>query len=79
MLFPRTEKPQSQDDHSIFVHAAQAADDRAFHEMTGKKGDVILMHPLMLHSASKNGRRAISKHQNQISSEPPLTNAIRQE
>lgn len=31
--------------------------DSSFHEMTGKKGDVILMHPLMLHSASKNGRR----------------------
>ncbi|KAH0607256.1 uncharacterized protein H6S33_003244 [Morchella sextelata] len=25
-----------------------------FHEMTGKTGDVILMHPLMLHSVSKN-------------------------
>ncbi|KAL4984085.1 hypothetical protein BDW68DRAFT_23763 [Aspergillus falconensis] len=25
-----------------------------FHEMTGKTGDVVLMHPLMLHSASKN-------------------------
>ncbi|KAL4994220.1 hypothetical protein BDV10DRAFT_197696 [Aspergillus recurvatus] len=25
-----------------------------FHEMTGKTGDVVLMHPLMLHSASRN-------------------------
>jgi ectoine hydroxylase-related dioxygenase (phytanoyl-CoA dioxygenase family) len=37
----------------------QTAADESFHEMTGKKGDVILMHPLMLHSASKNGRRLI--------------------
>ncbi|EXJ73970.1 uncharacterized protein A1O5_02264 [Cladophialophora psammophila CBS 110553] len=29
----------------------------SFHEMTGNVGDVILLHPLMLHSASKNGRR----------------------
>jgi hypothetical protein len=28
--------------------------DESFHEMTGEVGDVILMHPLMLHSASKN-------------------------
>lgn len=28
-----------------------------FHEMTGKIGDVILLHPLMVHSATKNGKR----------------------
>jgi hypothetical protein len=28
-----------------------------FHEMTGKVGDVILLHPLMVHSAAKNGKR----------------------
>jgi len=28
-----------------------------FHEMTGNVGDVILLHPLMVHSATKNGRR----------------------
>lgn len=28
-----------------------------FHEMTGKAGDVVLMHPLMLHSASRNSLR----------------------
>ena len=28
-----------------------------FHEMTGKAGDVILMHPLMLHSVSVNSLR----------------------
>ena len=28
-----------------------------FHEMTGSVGDVILLHPLMVHSATKNGKR----------------------
>lgn len=28
-----------------------------FHEMTGKVGDVILLHPLMVHSATRNGKR----------------------
>ena len=28
--------------------------EESFHEMTGETGDVILLHPLMLHSASKN-------------------------
>lgn len=35
----------------------RTCDDTSFHEMTGKVGDVILLHPLMIHSASKNGRR----------------------
>ena len=42
-----------------FINAINEAPDSSFHEMTGKKGDVILMHPLMLHSASKNGRRLV--------------------
>lgn len=46
--------------HSIFNAIVQDAPDDSFHEMTGNKGDVILMHPLMLHSASKNGLRAAS-------------------
>jgi hypothetical protein len=28
-----------------------------FHEMTGQVGDVILLHPLMVHSATQNGKR----------------------
>jgi len=62
MLYPRSDHPEHQDQHSIFIQAAQEAADETFHEMTGKKGDVILMHPLMLHSASRNGRRSISKY-----------------
>ena len=45
------------EDFSVFYATAHASSDESFHEMTSKKGDVILMHPLMLHSASKNGRR----------------------
>jgi hypothetical protein len=44
-------------DTSIFAKHAREADDSTFFEMTGKKGDVILMHPLMLHSVSKNALR----------------------
>ena len=33
--------------------------DESFFEMTGEVGDVILLHPLMLHSASKNLLRKI--------------------
>lgn len=45
--------------HSFFNKTVREASDESFHEMTGKKGDVVLMHPLMLHSASKNGLRSI--------------------
>lgn len=59
MLNPRGEPLVPDDLHSVFNKAVREAADESFHEMTGKKGDVILMHPLMLHSASKNGKRAI--------------------
>lgn len=39
----------------FYSDIVQSCDD--FHEMTGKTGDVILLHPLMLHSATKNGLR----------------------
>lgn len=40
-----------------FIEKVQQFPDEAFHEMTGNTGDVVLMHPLMLHSASKNTLR----------------------
>ncbi|KAL9105446.1 MAG: hypothetical protein Q9227_009380 [Pyrenula ochraceoflavens] len=40
----------------------------AFHEMTGEAGDVILLHPLMMHSASKNPRRLV-----RIITNPPVS------
>lgn len=51
-----------------FIEVVKGCDDASFHEMTGKVGDVILLHPLMLHSASKNGRRNI-----RIITNPPVS------
>ena len=44
-------------DPNFFKSIVQDSPDDTFFEMTGKKVDVVLMHPLMLHSASKNSRR----------------------
>lgn len=41
-----------------YLKLIQSQPDSSFHEMTGQIGDVILLHPLTLHSASKNGLRA---------------------
>lgn len=53
---PRSE-PATYSSLAAFEEIVKACPDESFHEVTGRKGDVILMHPLMLHSASKNGRR----------------------
>jgi hypothetical protein len=42
--------------------------DECFFEMTGEVGDVILMHPLMLHSASKNLLRRV-----RVITNPPVS------
>ncbi|KAJ6572310.1 hypothetical protein B0H19DRAFT_1133278 [Mycena capillaripes] len=39
------------------VQNREIASDSSFHEMTGEVGDVYLLHPLMVHSASKNATR----------------------
>ncbi len=52
----------------FFNTTVQESSDSSFHEMTGKIGDVILLHPLMLHSASKNGRRLA-----RIITNPPIS------
>ena len=44
-----------QDPHEFYSNVAKNCN--TFHEMTGEVGDVILLHPLMLHSASKNSLR----------------------
>ncbi|KAI9147141.1 hypothetical protein HJFPF1_13173 [Paramyrothecium foliicola] len=53
---------------NYFNRVVQSAPNESFHEMTGNKGDVILMHPLMLHSASVNARREI-----RIITNPPVS------
>lgn len=62
MMCPREEPIVYAVEHSVFNTIIRDASDEGFHEMTGKKGDVILMHPLMLHSASENGRRLASMY-----------------
>lgn len=57
MMNQRSDPKSSDTSIEYFNSVIRAAPDESFHEMTGNKGDVILMHPLMLHSASKNGRR----------------------
>jgi len=39
--------------HELLIKPSLARDE-AFHEATGEVGDVFLLHPLMLHSASRN-------------------------
>ena len=62
MMNERSDPKSSDTNTDFFNSVARAAPDESFHEMTGNKGDVILMHPLMLHSASKNGRRLASEY-----------------
>ncbi|KAJ7742160.1 hypothetical protein DFH07DRAFT_836889 [Mycena maculata] len=56
-----TPEPTGPDRLSFFtsiVRNRELASDASFHEMTGEVGDVYLLHPLMVHSASKNITRA---------------------
>ncbi|KAJ7474424.1 hypothetical protein B0H11DRAFT_2282262 [Mycena galericulata] len=51
-----------------WTHDRARASDASFHEMTGAVGDVYLLHPLMLHSASKNVTGAL-----RVITNPPVT------
>ena len=53
-MVPRGQEPRHQ---GLGFYSELVQECEEFHEMTGKVGDVILMHPLMVHSASKNGLR----------------------
>ncbi|KAL1995476.1 hypothetical protein VTN49DRAFT_1663 [Thermomyces lanuginosus] len=55
-MTPRGQQPQYEG-LGFFCEIAKKCDN--FIEMTGKVGDVILLHPLMLHSASKNSLRQV--------------------
>jgi len=48
---------EPQDDPNYWSHLKEIKRCTRFAEMTGEIGDVVLMHPLMLHSASKNHLR----------------------
>lgn len=45
------------DPHKLDFYDSVVQDCHEFHEMTGNVGDVILLHPLMVHSASVNSLR----------------------
>lgn len=45
------------DDPGYWSHLKEIKRCKQFVEMTGQVGDVVLMHPLMMHSASKNHLR----------------------
>lgn len=47
------------EDPESWSHMAAAKQCKRFIEVTGEVGDVVLLHPLMLHSASKNHLRAV--------------------
>ncbi|KAJ7670643.1 hypothetical protein DFH06DRAFT_140047 [Mycena polygramma] len=53
---------------SSIVQSRELASDASFHEMTGEIGDVYLLHPLMVHSASKNVMRTP-----RVITNPPVT------
>ncbi|KAJ5122456.1 hypothetical protein N7476_005921 [Penicillium atrosanguineum] len=46
-----------QDPHKLDFYDSIIQDSHEFHEMTGNVGDVVLLHPLMVHSASINSLR----------------------
>ena len=56
-LPPDIPEPLRSERLTHYINAIKTCPDDSFHEMTGDVGDVILLHPLTLHSASKNGRR----------------------
>lgn len=63
-MIPRGE-PQPENERQYFLDLVQRCNE--FHEMTGNIGDVILMHPMMLHSASRNSLRHL-----RIITNPPV-------
>lgn len=63
-MVPRGEEAQHEG-LGFFCDIVQSCSE--FHEMTGSVGDVILMHPLMLHSASRNSLRNL-----RIITNPPV-------
>ena len=58
LSFTPSTSPYAKENHHLdpdyWSHLEKVKDCKIFDEMTGSIGDVVLMHPLMLHSASKN-------------------------
>ncbi|KAJ7056143.1 hypothetical protein C8F01DRAFT_376771 [Mycena amicta] len=50
-------EPNSPDRRAFYCSIARDAADSSFYEVTGEVGDVYLMHPFMVHSATRNTTR----------------------
>jgi hypothetical protein len=69
-MTPRAKNPEFVEEQGLkwFNDLAASMPDEAFVEATGVVGDVYLLHPLMLHSASNNQRRDV-----RVITNPPVS------
>jgi hypothetical protein len=69
-MAPRAEDPNMNKEKSLkfFCDIAKSMPDESFVEATGQVGDVYLLHPLMLHSASNNKLRQL-----RVITNPPVS------
>jgi hypothetical protein len=69
-MAPRAEDPKMNKEKSLkfFCDIARSMPDEAFVEVTGQVGDIYLLHPLMLHSASNNKLRQL-----RVITNPPVS------
>jgi hypothetical protein len=69
-MTPRAENPTWEPENNLnfFNNVAKGMPREAFVEVTGKVGDVFLLHPLMLHAASSNSLRNV-----RIITNPPVS------
>lgn len=69
-MTPRAENPEFKQEHGLrwYNQLAASMPDDAFVEATGVVGDVYLLHPLMLHSASNNQLRQV-----RVITNPPVS------
>ncbi|CAL5870854.1 uncharacterized protein PFLUO_LOCUS5095 [Penicillium psychrofluorescens] len=56
---PDLQGPERRNQWMNWISDPEATRDESFHEATGKVGDVYFLHPLMLHSASRNLLRTV--------------------
>lgn len=69
-MTPRRENPEFTQEHGLdwYINLAKTMRDEDFVEVTGVVGDVFLLHPLMLHSASNNMLRKV-----RVITNPPVS------
>lgn len=69
-MTPRRENPEFTQEQGLkwYTNLAKTMPDEAFVEVTGVVGDVFLLHPLMLHSASNNMLRKV-----RVITNPPVS------